>query len=79
MTAEDSIGSVVYAAPTAVGTDSGASSAAAPIDYVQLDFMEGHDKKWVELPDCSGAGDEIILADKLENASVATCKTRPAL
>merc|ERR1711865_1285670 len=47
-------------------------------DLVQLDFMEAHDKKWVELPDCAGAGDEIILAADLANASVATCKTRPA-
>ena len=50
-----------------------------PAALVQLDFMEAHDKKWVELPDCAGAGDEIILAADLANASVATCKTRPAL
>jgi hypothetical protein len=50
-----------------------------PPALIQLDFMEAHDKKWVELPDCSGAGDEIILAADLANASVATCKTRPAL
>jgi hypothetical protein len=41
--------------------------------------MEGVDKKWVELGDCSGAGDEIKLAADLANASVATCKERPAL
>jgi len=46
---------------------------------VQLEFMEAHDKKWVELPDCAAAGDEIKLAADLANASVATCKERPAL
>lgn len=45
---------------------------------VQLDFQEAHDKKWVELPDCSGGADEIKLIANLENASVATCKERPA-
>jgi hypothetical protein len=39
---------------------------------------EEHDKKWVELPDCSGAGDEIKLAFNLENSTVANCKDRPA-
>jgi len=39
---------------------------------------EEHDKKWVELPDCSGGGDEIKLLADLTNATVATCKERPA-
>jgi hypothetical protein len=32
-------------------------------------------RSWVELPNCSGAKDEIKLMDGLENATVATCKT----
>ena len=55
------------------------AEAPAAVVALQLEFMESHDKKWVELPDCAGAGDEITLAADLANASVATCKTRPAL
>lgn len=36
------------------------------------------DKRWVELPDCAGKTGEIELADDVSNASVATCKNRPA-
>jgi len=48
-----------------------------PAALIQLDFEEK--KTWVELPDCTGADGEIVLDAKLENASQATCKTRPAL
>jgi hypothetical protein len=50
-----------------------------PAALIQLEFQESQDKRWVELPDCSGGADEIKLAANLENASVATCKERPAL
>jgi hypothetical protein len=42
-----------------------------PPALVQLDFQE--EKTWVELPACSGADGEIVLAANLENASQATC------
>jgi hypothetical protein len=47
-----------------------------PPALVQLDFQE--EKTWVELPACSGADGEIVLAANLENASQATCQTKPA-
>lgn len=73
---------VNYTDPEMPTEDSIGSLPPTPLDptaLVQLEFMEAHDKKWVELPDCTAAGDEIILAADLANASVATCKTRPAL
>jgi len=56
---------------TAIG-----SHPPEPAALIQLDFQE--EKTWVELPDCTGADGEIVLDAKLENASQATCKTRPA-
>lgn len=48
--------------------------AEDPEDTVVLQV----DKRWVELPDCAGKTGEIELADDVSNASVATCKNRPA-
>ena len=53
--------------------------------FAQVNRNENSKTAWVELPDCSGAADEIPLVDDVEfghsplNASSATCKTRPAL
>ena len=45
--------------------------------YLQLEETRAESKLWVELPDCSGAADEVALADDVSNATIATCKPRP--
>jgi len=44
--------------------------------YVQLANLRVNSKLWVELADCTGASGEVILADDVSNATIATCKTR---
>ena len=39
-----------------------------------LKFKKNENKKWVELPTCTGATGEIVLRSDLTNATVATCK-----
>lgn len=58
-----------------------AGDPAGPADTasIQLDSQISMGKNWVELPDCADEANEIKLAANLENASVATCKVRPAL
>lgn len=31
-------------------------------------------ERWVELPDCTGAAGEVVLAEDLQNATSASCK-----
>ena len=79
----ESAGGVNYTGDMTTETGHGwnpAQNAAtdAPWTDALVFIGEEHDKKWVELPDCAGAGDEIKLDATLSNASVATCKERPA-
>ena len=46
--------------------------------YLQLEETRAESKLWVELADCAGTAGEIALADDVSNATIATCKTRPA-
>ena len=46
--------------------------------YLQLEETRNESKLWVELPDCAGGATDIALADDVSNATIATCKTRPA-
>jgi hypothetical protein len=48
-----------------------------PEDVSVIMFEKKDKKTWVELPDCTGADTDKVLAADLVNASVATCKPRP--
>ena len=47
-------------------------------DFIQLENLRVASRLWVELPDCAGGADDIPLSDDISNATIATCKTRPA-
>lgn len=48
-----------------------------PSDISIIQFENKKDKKWVELPACTGESGEKKLNDNLSNATVATCKVHP--
>ena len=62
---------------TAHGTVEQTDGSEGPLyNGVSLVFLsDDQQRKWVELPDCSGATGEIPLnAIDIKNASIATCK-----
>lgn len=62
------------------GADSWASNFVEVFSNIDngVEIIQFEPKKWVELPDCTGAADEIPLEAAIANASKATCKKRPA-